>query len=321
MSDDIDTVSSFDVGDALVDERVDRAVSTVFGLARSEVARLITEGGVLINRHPVRSKSRRLSLGEVVSVDLASVRQVDEEVAPDEHVPLDIVYQDSDLIVVDKRAGQVVHPGSGIQQGTMAAGLLARFPQVGELGEPQRPGVVHRLDVGTSGLMLFALSHAAFEGLGRMLRAHEITREYLALVDGHFDHERGRIEAPIMRSQRDPRKMEVRSGGREAATNFEVLEMFSSPRPSSLIRARLETGRTHQIRVHFAYLGHGVIGDELYGVPLDGLNRPFLHSAHLEFVHPVSGASLTFDAPLPRGLDAHLANLRRAGSVVVGRSR
>jgi len=205
----------------------------------------------------------------------------------------------------------VVHPGAGHDHGTLVHGLLARYPELVGVGDPNRPGIVHRLDRETSGLMVVARSQPAYAALVDALAARALTREYDALVWGHAENPRGVVAAPIGRSATRRTRMAVRTEGKDARTVYEVEEWFGRPEVARM-RCRLETGRTHQIRVHLSAIGHPVVGDGAYGGRRPGidLDRPFLHAEHLAFAHPVTGEALSFRAPLPAELEAVLVGLR-----------
>lgn len=295
---------------ALEGERVDRVVALLAGLPRSAVAGLIDEGRVRLGGDVVTARSRRVRAGEVIEVDLPPGHAT-AGIAPDPSVAVPVVHADPDVIVVDKPAGLVVHPGAGHRTGTLVQGLLARFPELASVGDPARPGIVHRLDRGTSGLLVVARSPRAYVSLTDQLTRRRVERRYLALVRGHLPAPAGVIDAPIGRSPRNPVRMAVATGGRAARTRYEVQGTFAVPEPLSLIACRLETGRTHQIRVHLAAVGHPVVGDERYGGRARhlGLDRPFLHAAELAFEHPGSGEWVRFSSPLPPELQAVLDRL------------
>ena len=221
--------------------------------------------------------------------------------APDATLPLDVVYFDDDVIVVNKRAGVVVHPGAGNNEGTLVNALLAQFPEIADVGEVIRPGIVHRLDIGTSGLLVVARSETAYTNLTEALSRHEVEREYIALAWGAFDSPTGVIEASIGRDHRDPLRMAVVREGKWARTHFAVEETFNVPAALTRLRCTLETGRTHQIRVHLLAVGHPVVGDATYGGAKSALvaPRPMLHATRLKFVHPVSGVTMEFVAEIP----------------------
>jgi 23S rRNA pseudouridine1911/1915/1917 synthase len=249
-----------------------------------------------------RPKSHRLAAGD----ELEFEPEPPEMPLEREDVALGIAYEDEDLLVVDKPAGVVVHPGAGTRRGTVVHGLLGTAAG-GE--DPERPGIVHRLDRDTSGLLVVARSDEAHRRLQSLLRRRVLEREYLALVRGRPRSRRGRIEAPIGRDRRDPTRMSLATDTpREAVTHFELVELL--PR-HSLLRVRLETGRTHQIRVHLEAIGLPVSGDPVYGVPGDlGLPRQFLHAARLAFPHPMTGARIDVESPLPADLQAALEAAR-----------
>jgi 23S rRNA pseudouridine1911/1915/1917 synthase len=221
------------------------------------------------------------------------------------------VYDDHDVVVVDKPAGLVVHPGAGHGQGTLVQGLLALYPDMGAVGDPTRPGVVHRLDKGTSGLLVFARTAAAYASLSRQLADRTADRRYRVLAWGHLDATRGLVDAPLGRGQSDRTRIVVTRTGRPARTRFEVERYYRDPEVT-LLRCRLETGRTHQIRVHLAAVGHPVVGDSRYGGARRGLSigRPFLHAEELGFDHPTTGERLSFTSALPADLEELLDRLR-----------
>ena len=220
-----------------------------------------------------------------------------------------IVHVDDDVIVIDKPAGLVVHPGAGNASGTLVNGLLAQFPELADVGEEHRPGIVHRLDAGSSGLLVVARTQAAADALIEQFADHSATRRYDALVWGVPDAPHGIIDAPIGRDRGEPLKMAVVANGRFARTDYRVLGSYSAPAVVSRLECRLETGRTHQIRVHLASIGHPLVGDPTYAQrrPMLGLTRPFLHAAELAFNHPATGERITFHSPLAADLEAWLA--------------
>lgn len=297
------------VPDALDGERVDRALALLLDRPRTTVAALTDAGCVEVDGSRV-SKSHRLAAGDTVTVDEAVSAPSSPSAAP---VDVDVRYSDDDLVVVAKPAGLVVHPGAGHRDDTLVQGLLRLFPEMAGVGERDRPGIVHRLDRDTSGLLVAARTQLAYDALTTQLAAREVERRYLALVWGSPDADRGLIDAPIGRSPSRRTRMAVRSEGREARTGYEVRQRFTHPEVS-LLECRLETGRTHQIRVHCAAIGHPVVGDAEYGGARSGvrLDRPFLHARLLEFRHPRTGASLSFEDPLPADLGAVLDSLRDA---------
>jgi 23S rRNA pseudouridine1911/1915/1917 synthase len=292
-------------------ERIDRVVAMVTGASRTAVTEWLADGLVRRNGTVATSRSTRVVEGDVIEVDIDLDAPREALVAePDLDVP--VVYEDDDLLVIDKPAGLVVHPGAGNATGTMVQGLLARYPEIREVGDPERPGVVHRLDKDTSGLMLVARTQAAYEELVAMLAAHEVERCYLTLVWGVPEARSGMVDAPIGRSAREPTRMVVSAQGKEARTRYDVVEAFTDPVPCALLECRLETGRTHQIRVHMSAIGHPVVGDDRYrGVkPSIPTPRMVLHSAQLSLDHPSRpDERLSFRSPLPPDLAAVVGGL------------
>ena len=285
-------------------ERLDRFLAGLDDVgSRAAAERLVGQGKALVDgvRRP---KSYRLEGGERLQVELP---ELEVSALVPEEMALRVVYEDEYLLVVDKPAGVVVHPSAGHAHGTLVHGLLARAVAGG--GDPTRPGIVHRLDRDTSGLLVVARSDEAHRRLQRLLRRRELVREYLALVRGRPRSRRGRIEAPIGRDRRDPTRVSLDTDvPRDAVTEFELLELLAG---RALLRVRLETGRTHQIRVHLAAIDLRISGDPVYGVPDDlGLERQFLHAARLTFPHPVQGEELEFESPLPPDLARALARAR-----------
>jgi 23S rRNA pseudouridine1911/1915/1917 synthase len=293
---------------ALDGERVDRAVAFITGWPRTAVQQLIDAGEVLVDGNRA-AKSRKLRAGE--TIELLGEPEADAPPVADASVVLDVRYADDDIIVVAKPAGLVVHPGAGHDTGTLVNGLLAAYPDIANVGAAMRPGIVHRLDRDTSGLLLVARSARAYDALVAQLAAHEVDRRYLALVWGHLAAPRGLVDAPIGRSQSRRTRMAVRDEGKPARTEYAVTETFAQP-ITSLLECRLETGRTHQIRVHLAAIGHPVVGDATYGGMRDSIAiaRPFLHAAELGFAHPISGVPMQFEDELPEELADVLAALR-----------
>jgi 23S rRNA pseudouridine1911/1915/1917 synthase len=285
---------------ALEGERVDRAVALLTGWSRSDVQELLERGSVLVDGREI-AKSHRLRAGEVV--ELLDAPATDAPPQPEPDVPVAVRYADDDIVVVAKPAGIVVHPGAGHQSGTLVHGLLARYPDLARVGDPSRPGIVHRLDRDTSGLMVVARSARAYDSLVEQLSQRRVTRRYDALAWGWLGSRRGTIDAPIGRSESRRTRMAVRESGRAARTGYDVRRTFTTPR-CTLLACTLETGRTHQIRVHLAAIGHPVVGDGSYGGRRDpiALARPFLHAAYLGFAHPATGADAAFDEPLPPDL-------------------
>jgi 23S rRNA pseudouridine1911/1915/1917 synthase len=290
-------------------ERVDRAIALLTGWSRREVRDLVRGDAVLVEGQPVTA-GHRLSGGEVL--ELLAEPPPDEPPSADP-VPLDVRHVDDDVIVLDKPAGLVVHPGAGHEHGTLVHGVLDRFPEVAGVGDPNRPGIVHRLDRDTSGLLVVARSAAAYDELVHALAARAVERRYVALVWGVPASPRGIIDAPIGRAPRRRTRMAVRESGRDARTAYEVREVLGRGRGVALLDCALETGRTHQIRVHLSAIAHPIVGDAAYGGVRPGidLDRPFLHAAVVSFRHPVTRAAVHVEAPLPSELAIVLEDLRR----------
>ncbi len=296
---------------ALSGERLDRIVAFILDVSRSIATAVIAAGAVEVDGVPARSGKVRLEEGQQVRIDPDAV-PVDEPPQPDPSVTFRVIHEDDEVIVVDKPPGLVVHPGAGNPDGTLVNGLLARYPELACVGEEIRPGIVHRLDAGSSGLLVVARTQAAADALIGQFADHGATRAYLALVWGHPAAPHGVIDAPIGRSRRDPLRMAVVADGRWARTEYRVLRRFDQPAELSLLECRLETGRTHQIRVHLSSIDHPLVGDPIYGQrrPKLQLDRPFLHAAELAFDHPASGERVAFSSELTPDLAARLATLR-----------
>jgi 23S rRNA pseudouridine1911/1915/1917 synthase len=283
-------------------------------LSRSAVQRLIERGQVTVNGELIRA-SYKVQAGDMVVVHLPSEepRQLAAEA-----IPLVVIYEDEFLLAVDKPAGMVVHPAPGHPGGTLVNALLAHCPELASSGDG-RPGIVHRLDRDTSGLILAAKSEKIRRGLQRQFKERQVRKAYLALLDGHLRPAWGRIEAPIGRDPRHRQRMAVMPGGREAITEYHVLDQFShqtgpAAGEYTLVEAEPMTGRTHQIRVHLASIGHAVVGDAVYGRRRAHLrvSRQFLHARRLRFRHPATGRRMELEAPLPEDLAVILELLRRA---------
>lgn len=288
---------------ALGGERLDRIVSLVTDCSRSDAAVLVATGGALIDGEVHLIGKIRVREGQIVRVD-PSFLPVTEPPAADATVEFTLVHADEHLIIIDKPAGLVVHPGAGNPDGTLVNGLLARFPEIAGVGETHRPGIVHRLDVGTSGLLAVARTQRAYHALVDALASRDVGRVYRTLVWGHLANPVGVVDAPIGRDHRDAMRMAVVVDGKAARTRYRVLQEYRRPTEASSLECRLETGRTHQIRVHLAAIGHPVVGDGTYGGIRSGIMpaRPFLHAAALELLHPVTGEDLTFSSPMPTDL-------------------
>jgi 23S rRNA pseudouridine1911/1915/1917 synthase len=289
--------------------RLDRGLALLTGLSRSETSALVERGDASLDDVVQKKSSVTLAQGQVLSAVLPPPPP--ESVVADASVDIDVVYEDEDLLFINKKPGQVVHPGAGREVGTVAAGLVARYPEIAALaadgyGDPFRPGIVHRLDKGTSGLLVVARTPLAFESLSAQMKEHGATRVYLGLVDGHVQEERGLIDAPLGRSSATPTMMAVRSDGRPARTHYEVLARLETP-ATTLLRLILDTGRTHQIRVHVKAIGHPIVNDRRYGHRRDKRldeDRFFLHATALEVTHPRTGERVGTQVPLPVDLAA-----------------
>ena len=273
------------------------------GLTRSQLRRLIESGSVLLNGRPAKP-AQRVKRGDRVSVLVPPPRPLD--LAP-QWMPLKVVYQDEDLVVIDKPPGLPVHPGPGHPARTLVNGLLALCPDIQGIGDGLRPGIVHRLDKDTSGLIVAAKNHHAHKSLSAQLKDRLVVKGYLALATGKPARPRGEIDAPIARDPRRRKRMAVVLGGRESRTGYRVLESFAG---FSLLELYLKTGRTHQVRVHLAHLGLPLLGDGLYGRSSPLLSRHFLHAHHLQFKHPTTGNDVEFRSGLPQDLAAVVDLLR-----------
>ena len=286
--------------------RLDAFLSANGALTRSQAARLIAEGRVRVNGKPA-AKSARLSGGETVTVDAPQLR---ETALPPQDIPLDVVYEDDDVIVVNKPTGLVVHPAPGHPDGTLVNALLHHCgDSLSGIGGEKRPGIVHRIDRDTSGLIIAAKNDAAHLALSAQLKDHSLSRTYECLVTGNMKQDSGTVDAPIGRSSADRKKMAVVPTGRRAVTHWEVVARYPGV---THLRCRLETGRTHQIRVHMAYIGHPILGDTVYGAkkPVPGLTGQCLHAAGLRFVHPRTGEPVELHCPLPPEFTAMLQKLQ-----------
>lgn len=286
--------------------RLDAFLSADGALTRSQAARLIAEGRVRVNGKPA-AKSARLSGGETVTVDIPQLR---ETALTPQDIPLDVVYEDDDVIVVNKPTGLVVHPAPGHPDGTLVNALLHHCgDSLSGIGGEKRPGIVHRIDRDTSGLIIAAKNDAAHLALSAQLKDHSLSRTYECLVTGNMKQDSGTVDAPIGRSSADRKKMAVVPTGRRAVTHWEVVARYPGV---THLRCRLETGRTHQIRVHMAYIGHPILGDTVYGAkkPVPGLTGQCLHAAGLRFVHPRTGEPVELHCPLPPEFTAMLQKLQ-----------
>lgn len=297
---------------AASDERLDAWLAARLPqLSRTRIARLIEEGHVRINGRPPKKRDRARP-GDVIEIEVPAVTESALEPEP---IPLSIVHEDAELLVIDKPAGLVVHPAAGHESGTLVHGLLHHVRDLSGIGGVRRPGIVHRLDKDTSGLLLVAKTDRAHRALAAALKRREIRRTYLGAAWGHVREEQFSVDAPVGRSATDRKRMTVRPDGRPAVTHVRRLERW---RAADLLEIRLETGRTHQIRVHLAHVGHPIVGDPVYGGGGERrtsgpdrhwarelaarVQRQFLHAAELRFRHPASGEAVTFRSELPADL-------------------
>ena len=304
MSESTPNAARAEVSHTLAGERLDRVIALLWDLPRSEVAALVTASAVRVNERVAATRSYRVAEGDVVDVDLPEAA-AGAGVEPDPDVEVGVVAVDDHVIVVDKPPGLIVHPGAGHPTGTLVHGLVARWPEIAGVGDPLRPGIVHRLDAGTSGLLVVARTPLAYDSLVAQMAARTVERRYLALVWGRVEAPVGLIDAPVGRSQRDRTQMAVSAEGRDARTGYEVVSRHDEPAALTLVACRLETGRTHQVRVHLAAIGHPVVGDVRYGGvrPQLQMNRPFLHAFELGFEHPATGERCRWTSPLPPDLE------------------
>ncbi len=298
------------VPEGLAGERLDVGLTRLLGLSRSRAADIVAAGDVLIDGRPA-GKSDRLLAGSMIQIDLREPTIADE--TPPEPVPgMTVLYDDDDVVVVDKPVGVAAHPSPGWSGPTVVGGLAAAGYRVSTSGAAERQGVVHRLDVGTSGVMAVAKSEAAYTSLKRQFKDRTVEKTYHAVVQGHLDPLSGTIDAPIDRHPQHDYKWGVVTGGKESVTHYDTLEAFPH---ASLVEVHLETGRTHQIRVHMSALRHPCVGDLTYGAdPVLakrlGLTRQWLHAVRLEFDHPASGERIVLTSPYPADLETALERLR-----------
>lgn len=286
--------------------RADRYISDNIALTRSAVQSLMEKGFVLADGKPA-AKNLKLRGGESLTVEIPEPEPMD---AVPEDIPLDIVYEDADLLVVNKPKGMVVHPAHGNYTGTLVNALLHHCGNsLSGINGVIRPGIVHRIDKNTSGLLIVAKNDAAHLKLAEQIKVHSFTREYEAVVTGVMKEQSGTVDAPIGRHKTDRKKMCVTTeNSRNAVTHYEVLKQYGG---YAHLRLRLETGRTHQIRVHMAYIGHPVMGDDVYGKPCKGLEGQCLHARKIGFIHPSTGQYMEFSSELPEYFQAVLRKLEK----------
>ncbi len=294
------------------EERLDSYLaSELAGLSRTEIKSLIVEGNIKVNGR-IKKASYLVKIKDKIEVILPEQEELKLEA---EDLNLDIIYEDEYLAVINKPYGMVVHPGPGNPKGTLVNGLLYSFNKLANMDDPIRPGIVHRLDKDTSGLLVIAKDDLAYEALVKTFKARDIVRSYRALVFGRMKDEAGRIECLIGRHPINRQKMAVlKTGGKKSITNYRVLELFNR---YSYIEANLETGRTHQIRVHMNYINHPIVGDPIYsnGKNEFGLKRQFLHSSKIGFNHPITGEYMVFESELPSDFKKILTGLRRRSNI------
>ncbi len=309
MSRELRTLS---VPEGVEGERIDSALTRVLGLSRTAIVKLLEDGDIRTNGQAMQ-KSERVLAGQVIEVLMpAPLNQDPIPLTP--LVGLTVVYNDDDIVVIDKPVGCAAHPSPGWMGPTVVGALLAAGYTISTSGPAERAGVVHRLDAGTSGLMIIAKTDAAYLKLKDMFRNHEVEKTYHALVQGHMDPSTGTIDAPIDRHPKEDHRFAVVATGKESITHYEVIEYYRSV---SLVKVELETGRTHQIRVHFSALSHPLVGDTTYGADAVlgkkmEMSRPWIAALELRFNHPVTGIPLTLRAPYPADLQASLALLSEA---------
>lgn len=307
------TETTFLVEEEYEGERLDKYLSAVMeDLSRSYIQKLWKQNAVTLNGKAVKA-STRLAAGDVVWL------QIPEATVPEilpEKMDLDIVYEDSDVILVNKPKGMVVHPAPGHYTGTLVNGLMKHCTDLSGINGSLRPGIVHRIDMDTTGILIACKNDRAHNCIAAQLKEHSITREYRALVYGNIKEDSGTVDKPIGRNPSDRKKMAIVPDGRHAVTHYRVLERFGD---CTWIACRLETGRTHQIRVHMTSIGHPLVGDQVYGpasgklagISVAGLQGQCLHAGLLGFVHPSTGAYMEFEAPLPAYLENMLEKLRK----------
>ncbi|OEC02630.1 pseudouridine synthase [Lysinibacillus sphaericus] len=288
------TQVSYTIEEQQQGERIDKAVSSIQNeWSRTQISNWITEGIVKVNGEAVKAKYK-VKAGDVVEIIVPEAEPLDVIA---ENLDLEIVYEDADVLVVNKPKGMVVHPAPGHMTGTLVNGLMYHCTDLSGINGIMRPGIVHRIDKDTSGLLMVAKNDKAHESLVEQLVNKTVTRKYTALVHGHIAHDKGTIDAPIGRDQKDRQKQAVVDKGKHAVTHFQVIERFGD---YTLVECRLETGRTHQIRVHMQYIGFPLVGDPKYG-PRKTLDfgGQVLHAGVLGFTHPTTGEYMEFEAPLP----------------------
>lgn len=310
MQDEDEGLLTFAIEDDEIGLRIDQYLADALeGVSRSQVQKWMSQGRITSQKskgNPLK-KNYTLERGDVITVQVPEPEILD--IKP-ENLPIDIVYEDDQVLVVNKPQGMVVHPAPGNYSGTLVNAILYHVKDLSDIGGVIRPGIVHRIDKDTSGLLMIAKTNLAHQSLSDQLREHSVDRVYVALVHGGFTKESGTVNRPIGRHPQNRLKMAiVERGGRDAVTHYQVLERLG---PYTLVECRLETGRTHQIRVHLAAIGHPLIGDPLYGAKKEKQKSDgqFLHAKVLGFEHPLTGERMVFSAPIPENFEKLLARLR-----------
>ena len=292
-------------------ERLDTYVSSKSGLSRSHVQKLIKQGLVIVNSR-IEKVSYKVKNGD--SIELTIPVQPESPLVP-EDIPLDVIYEDEHIIIINKPPKMIVHPAAGYKSGTLINALIYRCGKLASIGAPLRPGIVHRLDKDTSGIIVIAKDDAAYLNLCKQFKERKVEKYYLALLYGTLKKDKGEINTPIGRAIADRKKMSTKTRkGKEAVTQFEVIKRFKS---ATMVKIKIITGRTHQIRVHFAASGHPVLGDKIYGKKTDikfaqrtiNFSRQMLHAQSLKFKHPVDGSPLEFTTPIPKDIETAIKEL------------
>lgn len=303
-------IETITIEENVAGERIDKALATLNeSWSRSQVGNWIDAERLTVNGEKVKAKYK-VKVGDVIEVTIPEPEEL-EIIAED--LNLEIVYEDADVLVVNKPRGMVVHPAPGHTSGTLVNGLMHHCTDLSGINGVLRPGIVHRIDKDTSGLLMVAKNDVAHEGLVNQLVDKSVTRKYLALVHGHIPHDKGTIDAPIGRDTKDRQKQAIVDGGKHAVTHFQVVERFGN---FTLVECRLETGRTHQIRVHMNYIGFPLAGDPKYGPKKTiDFGGQVLHAGVIGFIHPVTKEYLEFSSPLPEDFEALLAELREKSTI------